>query len=37
MAGWLRVPTESVTRKRELATWVARGVTFARTLPAKQP
>jgi len=37
MAGWLRVPTESVTRKRELATWVARGVTFARTLPPKQP
>jgi TfoX/Sxy family transcriptional regulator of competence genes len=35
MAGWLRVPTEAVGTKRELAAWVARGVAYARTLPPK--
>jgi TfoX/Sxy family transcriptional regulator of competence genes len=35
MAGWLRVPADAVATERDLATWVARGVSFARTLPAK--
>jgi TfoX/Sxy family transcriptional regulator of competence genes len=36
MAGWLRVPTSAVATKRELTTWVRRGVRFARSLPPKQ-
>ena len=35
MAGWVRVDTEGVARKRQLDAWVRRGVRFARTLPAK--
>jgi TfoX/Sxy family transcriptional regulator of competence genes len=35
MAGWLRVDSEHVTTKEELAPWVERGVGFARSLPAK--
>jgi hypothetical protein len=35
MQGWLRVDTDHVGTKRELAAWVARGVAFARSLPAK--
>jgi TfoX/Sxy family transcriptional regulator of competence genes len=35
MDGWLRVDTEHVREKRQLAAWVNRGVTFARSLPAK--
>jgi TfoX/Sxy family transcriptional regulator of competence genes len=35
MPGWLRVDTEDVKTKRQLETWVARGVGFARTLPPK--
>ena len=35
MQGWLRVTPEGVKTKRQLATWVARGVGYARTLPAK--
>jgi TfoX/Sxy family transcriptional regulator of competence genes len=35
MDGWLRVDTEHVRDKRQLAAWVKRGVTFARSLPAK--
>jgi TfoX/Sxy family transcriptional regulator of competence genes len=35
MQGWLRVDAEHVGTKRELAAWVARGVAFARSLPAK--
>jgi TfoX/Sxy family transcriptional regulator of competence genes len=35
MDGWLRVDTEHVREKRQLAAWVKRGVTFARSLPAK--
>jgi TfoX/Sxy family transcriptional regulator of competence genes len=35
MAGWLRVPTDVVATKRDLTTWVRRGVSFARSLPPK--
>ena len=35
MNGWLRVDTEHVREKRQLAAWVKRGVTYARSLPAK--
>jgi TfoX/Sxy family transcriptional regulator of competence genes len=33
--GWLRVDAEHVREKRQLARWVERGVTYARSLPAK--
>ncbi len=36
MAGWLRVNAEDVTTKRELARWVERGTTYARSLPPKR-
>lgn len=36
MPGWVRVDTEHVGTKRQLAVWVERGVAFARTLPVKQ-
>jgi TfoX/Sxy family transcriptional regulator of competence genes len=35
MEGWLRVAAEHVREKRQLARWVERGVTYARSLPAK--
>ena len=35
MDGWLRVDAEHVREKRQLATWVERGVTYARSLPRK--
>jgi TfoX/Sxy family transcriptional regulator of competence genes len=35
MTGWLRVPSEHVRTKRQLASWVERGMSFARTLPPK--
>jgi TfoX/Sxy family transcriptional regulator of competence genes len=35
MDGWLRVDAEHVRQKRQLATWVERGVTYARSLPPK--
>ena len=35
MTGWLRVATGAVTTKKALATWVGRGVTYARSLPPK--
>ncbi|MBV8953401.1 MAG: TfoX/Sxy family protein [Solirubrobacterales bacterium] len=35
MQGWLRVDTEGVGTKRQLERWVARGVTYAQSLPAK--
>jgi TfoX/Sxy family transcriptional regulator of competence genes len=35
MTGWIRVAPEGVRSKRELNTWVQRGVGFARTLPPK--
>jgi len=36
MQGWLRVDSEDVRTKRELARWVAVGTSYARSLPAKQ-
>ncbi len=36
MRGWLRVAAEDVRTKRELAKWVERGATYARSLPAKR-
>jgi hypothetical protein len=36
MAGWLRVDAEHVRTKRQLFAWVDRGVSFARSLPAKR-
>jgi len=36
MQGWLRVDTEHVRTKRQLAAWVERGVAYARSLPAKE-
>jgi TfoX/Sxy family transcriptional regulator of competence genes len=36
MDGWLRVEAEGLRTKRQLERWVARGVAYARSLPAKQ-
>jgi TfoX/Sxy family transcriptional regulator of competence genes len=36
MPGWLRVDSEDVRTKKDLAAWVKRGASFARTLPAKR-
>lgn len=36
MDGWVTVTAEGLRTKRELAFWVKRSVTFARTLPPKQ-
>ena len=35
MRGWLRVDDDDVGTKRELAKWVTRGVSYARSLPPK--
>ena len=35
MQGWLRVDSEDVRTKRQLAKWVELGVKFARSLPTK--
>ena len=35
MQGWLRIAPEGVRTKRDLQRWVARGVAYARSLPAK--
>lgn len=35
MRGWLDVAADHVTTDDQVATWVARGVAFARSLPAK--
>jgi len=35
MRGWLRVDADQVQTKDELSKWVGRGVSFARSLPAK--
>ena len=35
MQGWLRVAPEGVKTKRQLETWVRRGVNYARSLPSK--
>jgi TfoX/Sxy family transcriptional regulator of competence genes len=36
MAGWLRVDSEHVRTKRQLAKWVDLGTGYARTLPPKR-
>ena len=35
MSGWLRVDTDDVRLKRQLAKWVTLGVTYAGSLPRK--
>ncbi len=35
MDGWVIVAPEGLRTKRQLAAWVKRGLTFAKTLPAK--
>ena len=35
MAGWLRVEPEGLKNKRQLGSWVSRGVAYARSLPPK--
>jgi TfoX/Sxy family transcriptional regulator of competence genes len=36
MDGWLRVDAADVKQRRSLATWVGRGVAYARSLPPKR-
>lgn len=36
MNGWLHVDVEGVRTKRQLESWTARGVGYARTLPPKR-
>jgi TfoX/Sxy family transcriptional regulator of competence genes len=36
LSGWLRVDAQGVRTTRQLAPWVARGVAYARSLPAKR-
>jgi TfoX/Sxy family transcriptional regulator of competence genes len=36
MQGWLRVGSADVRTARQLATWVQRGTTFARSLPPRR-
>jgi TfoX/Sxy family transcriptional regulator of competence genes len=36
MSGWLRLDSDAVRTKRQLATWVSRGTTYARSLPTKR-
>jgi hypothetical protein len=36
MPGWLRVASAEVATESELAKWVGRGTTYARSLPAKR-
>jgi len=35
MHGWLRVESGAVATRKELAAWVTRGVSYARSLPSK--
>ena len=35
MKGWLRVHSDDVRTKRQLAAWVDRGAVYARSLPPK--
>jgi TfoX/Sxy family transcriptional regulator of competence genes len=37
LAGWLRVDAEGIRTKRQLSTWVKRGVDHVSSLPPKQP
>jgi hypothetical protein len=36
MKGWLRVESAEVEADDELSAWVERGVSYARSLPAKR-
>jgi TfoX/Sxy family transcriptional regulator of competence genes len=36
MAGWLRVASEDLRTKRQLAKWVTLGAAYARSLPARK-
>ena len=36
MRGWLRVDSDEVRTKRQLAKWVERGARYASSLPAKR-
>jgi TfoX/Sxy family transcriptional regulator of competence genes len=36
MQGWLRVDADGLKTKRQLERWVARGVSYARSLPSKR-
>ena len=36
LAGWVRVDDDGVRTKRQLGTWVRRGVAYARSLPPKR-
>jgi hypothetical protein len=36
MQGWLRVDSDDVRTKRQLAKWVGLGATYARSLPEKR-
>ena len=36
MRGWLRVDIEGLQSERQLESWVARGVAYARSLPPKR-
>jgi TfoX/Sxy family transcriptional regulator of competence genes len=36
MQGWLRVDSEDIRTKRQLAKWVGLGTAYARSLPAKR-
>lgn len=36
MAGWMRVEPDAVRTQKQLSAWVARGVSFAGSLPAKR-
>jgi TfoX/Sxy family transcriptional regulator of competence genes len=35
MSGWLRVPTDAVRTRRQLARWVGLGTAYAASLPPK--
>ena len=35
MRGWLRIDSDSLGPKRQLAAWVGRGVDYARSIPPK--
>jgi hypothetical protein len=35
MDGWLRIDGTGLAAKRQLKSWVSRGVSYARSLPAK--
>ncbi|OCB56753.1 RNA methyltransferase [Mycobacterium vulneris] len=35
MRGWLRIAGPGITTKRQLQSWVERGITYAKALPPK--